>query len=89
MLAEEPRQLIPRYDVHAVIEIDMPCTGDEEQLLRLGSTLVGIFAEFPGMRLVACDEEQGARRDRLDIHERVEIHELDIAGQRWPCCAFR
>ncbi|MNU07865.1 hypothetical protein D3C72_2536530 [compost metagenome] len=60
----------------------MARTGDDVQLLRLGSALEGVFAELLGMRLVTRDEEQGARRNRLDVIERVEVHELDVAGQR-------
>ena len=33
------------------------------------------------MRLVARDEQHRTRRDRLDVVEGVEIHELDVTGQ--------
>ena len=52
------------------------------QFLRLGRAPVGVLAELARVRLVARDEQHRTRRDRLDVIERVEVHELDVAGQR-------
>src|SRR3954447_24592209 len=81
VLSEEGRQLIERDKVHAVVEVDVPGVRDDEQFLRLGGELVGVFAELDGMGLLARDEEQRAGRNRLDVVERIEVHELDVAGQ--------
>ncbi len=61
----------------------MAGTGHVVQFLGLGSTLIGVFAEFTGVRLVAGDEQQRPGRDGLDVVERVEVHELHVAAQRW------
>src|SRR4051794_33115509 len=81
VVSEERRQLIERDDVHAVVEVDVPRVRDDEQLFRLGGELVGVLAELDGMGLLARDEEQRAGRNRLDVVERIEVHELDVAGQ--------
>ena len=44
MLIEERLELVPRDQVHAVIQIDVSGTRDNEQFLWLGRPLVGIFA---------------------------------------------
>lgn len=82
VLAEERVELVPRDQVHAIVEIDVTGAADPDQFLRLGRPLVGILAELARVRLIAGDEEHRTRRDRLDVVERVEIHELDVAGQR-------
>lgn len=41
---------------------------------------VGVFAEFSGVGLITGDEQQGTGRNGLDILERIEVHELHIAG---------
>src|SRR3954451_9055408 len=82
VLGEEGRQLIERDDVHAVVEVDVPRVRDDEQLLRLGGEPVGVLAELDGMGLLARDEQERAGRNRLDVVERIEVHELDVAGER-------
>src|SRR5215213_7868526 len=78
---EERLQLVEGDQLHPVVEIDVAGPRDDEQFLRFGGPLVGVFAELPGMCLVARDEEHGAGRDRLDVLERVEVQELDVARQ--------
>jgi hypothetical protein len=80
--AEKVGQLVERDQVHAVVEIDMAGVRHDLELLRLASALVGVLAEFLRVRLVTRDEEHRPRRDRLDIIERVEVHEPDGAAQR-------
>src|SRR3954466_5617741 len=79
---EELRQSVEGDEVHAVVKVDVPRVRDDEQLLRLGGELVGVLAELDGMCLLARDEHQRTRRNRLDVVERIEIHEFDIARQR-------
>jgi hypothetical protein len=80
MLAEEAVQLIELDQVHAVVQVDVCGAGHDVEVLRFGP-LVGILAELAGVGLVACDEQHRAWRDRLDVTERVEVRELDVAGQ--------
>ena len=54
MLIEERLELVPRDQVHAVIQIDVSGARDNEQFLWLGRPLVGIFAELPGVSNVTC-----------------------------------
>src|SRR5215207_335605 len=81
MLTEEALQLVERDQVHTIIQIYVPSVRHDVELLRLGGELVGILAELAGMSLVTRNEQHGTRRDRLDVVERVEVHELDVAGQ--------
>ena len=64
----------------------MPCHTDPHARLRgrytVPSVPVRVFAELDGVRLFARDEQHGARGNRLDVRERVEVHELDVAGER-------
>ena len=62
-----------------VIQIHMPGSGDDIQFLRFRREPVRVFAELDGVRLFARDEQHGARGNRLDVRERVEVHELDVA----------
>ncbi len=48
---------------------------NDVQLLRLGSPLIGVFAELAGVCLITCDEKHRAWRDRLDVIERVLVVE--------------
>ena len=66
----------------------MAGAGNDEKLLRFGCQLVGVFAELPGMCAFTRDEKHRTRRNRLDVIERVEIHELDVAGKRRVRCKF-
>src|SRR5919205_2216302 len=56
---EESLQLVEGDQLHPVVEIDVPGPRDDDKLLRLGGPPVGVFAELPGVRLVARDEEHG------------------------------
>src|SRR5215212_8903587 len=85
---EESLQLVEGDQLHPVVEIDVAGPRDDEQFLRLGGSLVGVFAELPGMGRLPSDEEHGAGRDRLDVLERVKIHEPDVAGKSWVRCKF-
>ena len=55
--------------------------GDHDQLLGFSGELVSLLAELAGVSLIAGDEQHGARGDRLDVFERVEVHESDVAAQ--------
>ena len=46
-----------RNHVDPIVQIHMPSGWDNIEFLRLGRQLVGIFAEFDGMRLFAGDEQ--------------------------------
>src|SRR4051794_38135126 len=81
VVTEEGRDLVEGDQVHPVVEIDMARTRNQQQFLGLGGTLVRVLAELPGMRLVARDEQHRARGDRLNVIERVEVHELHVARE--------
>src|SRR5215208_50941 len=83
MLTEERLELVERDQAHSIVEIDVPSTGYADDLFGLGGTLVRVLAELVRVSLIARDEEHRARRDRFDVIERVEVHEFDVAGQRW------
>src|SRR4051794_23191524 len=82
IVLEERSQLVEWDQVHPVIEIDMSGARDDQEFLGLTGKPVGLFAELPAMRNLPRDEQHRARRDRLDVVERVEVHELDVARQR-------
>lgn len=58
----------------------MAGTGNPEHLLWLDGPGIRILAELAGVGLVAGDEEQWTRGNRVDIVEGVEVHELEAAG---------
>ena len=82
MLVEERVQLVPGDELDPVIQVDVPGTWHDQQFLGLGRPPVGVFTELARVRLLARDEQHGARRYRLDVVKRVKVHELDVAGQR-------
>lgn len=89
MLIEKGLKLVPRDKVHPVVQINMSGVRNDVEFLWLGCALVGVFAKLPGMRIVTRDEQHGTRRDRLNVIERVKVHEFDIAGKRRVRCKFR
>ena len=89
MPVKESFELVPRDQVHAVIQINMARARHEDQLLRLRRALIRVLAELAGVRLIARDEQQRTRRDRLDVVERVKVREFDVAGKRRVRCQFR
>lgn len=60
----------------------MPGSGDDIQFLRFRREPVRVFAELDGVRLFAAMNSMGRGGNRLDVRERVEVHELDVAGER-------
>ena len=66
----------------------MAGTRNNEEFLRLCGQLVGFFAKLDGMRVFSGDEQHRARRNRLDVIERIEIHKLGVAGQCRVRCKF-
>ena len=80
---------VERNEIHSVIEIHVAGAGNKDKFLWLGRPLVGIFAEFPGVSMVAADEEHRIEEKLSRFIERVEVHELDVAGQRRLCGELR
>lgn len=78
---EKLRELVERNEFNPIIKVNMTGTRNPHQLLRLGSTLVGILAELTRVRLIAGNEQQRPRRDGLNVIEGVEVHELGVAGE--------
>jgi hypothetical protein len=55
---------------------------NNEKFFGLTGKPVGILTELSGMRVFTRDEKHRTRGNRLNVIERVEIHELNVAGQR-------
>src|SRR5215207_7168244 len=60
---EEGLQLVEGDQLHPVVEVDVAGSRNNNQLLRFGGPLVGVFTELPGMSRLPSDEEHGAGRD--------------------------
>ena len=60
----------------------MSRTLDVKQFFRFCGPLVGVLTEFFGMRLIAGNEQHGARGNGFDVIERIEVHEFHVAAQR-------
>src|ERR1051326_2402865 len=82
MLAEKGRKLLERDELHPVVEIHMTGAGDDEEFLWLTGKAVSLFAELSRVGELTCDEKHWTRRDRLDVLEWVEVHELHVAAER-------
>lgn len=59
----------------------MPGARYQQQLLGFAGEAVGFVAELAGVGVLAGDEQHRPRCDGLDVVERIEVHELDVAGQ--------
>src|SRR4051794_39875236 len=73
MPGEKRGELVPWDEVHAIVKIDVTGTRHYVEFLRFCSELVRVFAEFPRVRRVARDEEDGTRREGLDVGERIRV----------------
>jgi hypothetical protein len=61
MLIEELLKLAPWNEVHAIMEVDMSRTRNDEEFLGVRGKIYGVLAENPRMRLVARNEQDRAR----------------------------
>src|SRR5690606_38407394 len=50
-------------------------------LFWLASQAISLFTELARVSIFPGDEQHWARRYGLDIVERIEVHELSVAGQ--------
>src|SRR5438477_11248576 len=82
MLGEKGRELVKRDQLHPVVEVNVARVGNDDELLWLIGKLVSLFAELSGMSIFTGDEEHGTRRNRLNIAERIKIHELHVTAKR-------
>lgn len=80
MQIEEGLKLVPRYEVHAVVEIDVSCARNDDEFLRLRRELVSVLAEHTGMRLVTRDEQHRTGRDLVQMLIGPEQRHLRVAG---------
>jgi hypothetical protein len=88
IFAEKGREFVKGDVVQSVVQIHMTGAGNDVEFFGLGGQFVGVFAEFSGMSFFTRDEKHGTRRDRLDVIERVKIHEFDVAGKRRVRCKY-
>jgi hypothetical protein len=61
-LGEERLELVERDQVGAVVEVDVACARYDDELLGAGGLLVDGVGDVPRVRVLARDDEQGARR---------------------------
>lgn len=67
----------------------MACIRNDIQRLRLPRKLVSVFAELFGMHLITSNKQYQMWRNRLDVVEQIEVHELtDRAQHRFGCQFF-
>src|SRR4030095_16441252 len=89
MLGEKGRELVERDKLHPVIEVNVSGVGNDDQFLWLTGKPVSLFTELSGMSGLTRDEKHGTRRNRLNVRERVKIHELDVTAERRVRGEFR
>ena len=81
VLCEEGRKLVERNKFHPVVKIYVAGVRNDDQFLWLTGKLVSLFTELSGMGGLTRDEKHRTRRNRLDVYERVKIHEFDVTAQ--------
>ena len=89
MLREKGRELVERDKLHPVVEVNVAGAGNDDQFLWLTGKPVSLFTELSGMSVLTRDEKHGTRRNRLNVRERVKIHELDVTAERRVRGEFR
>src|SRR5882724_1343117 len=89
MLGEKGRELVEGDKLHPVVEVNVTGVGDDEEFLWLTGKPVSLFTELSGVGGLTRDEKHGTRRNRLNVHERVEIHKLGITAERRMRGEFR
>src|SRR2546430_2811170 len=89
MFGEKGREFVERDKLRPVIEVNVSGVGNGDQFLWLTGKPVSLFTELSGMSSLARDEKHGTRRNRLNVSEGVEIHELDVTAERRVRGEFR
>ena len=89
MLGEKGRELVEQDKLHPVVEVNVAGVRNDDQFLWLTGELVSLFTELSGMGGLTRDEKQGTRRNRLNVRERIKIHELDVTAERRVRGEFR
>ena len=89
MFGEKGREFVERDKLRPVIEVNVSGVGNDDQFLWLTGKPVSLFTELSGMSSLARYEKHGTRRNRLNVSEGVEIHELDVTAERRVRGEFR
>src|SRR3990167_8799502 len=79
---EELGKFVERNQLHPVIQVDVPGVRDDVKLLGFACQSESLFTELTRVGVLASDKEHRAWGDGLDVRKWIEVHELDIAGQR-------
>lgn len=79
---EECCQLVEWNLVHTVVQVHMDGARNDHEFFGLRGRRIGGLAEVARMRLLAVDQEDGPRRDLLDVAEDRQIHEGHWRGLR-------
>lgn len=82
VLLEKAGQTVKGNKLYTIVEIDVASTRYPDQLLGLSSKPMGLLTEFARVGLVTGDEEEGSRRNSVDVVEGVKVEELDLARAR-------
>lgn len=82
IFSEKGREFIEWDEFHPVIKVNVTGAWNDDQFFGLTGQLVSLFAELPGIGNLTRNEERGARRNRLNVRERVKIHELHVTAER-------
>jgi len=89
MLREKGRELLEGDKLHPVVKVNVSSARNDEQFLWLTGKPVCLFTKLSGMSVLTRDEKHGTRRNRLNVRERVEVHELDVTAERRMRGEFR
>jgi hypothetical protein len=73
IVAEEQSQFIKGNEIDTIVKIHVTGTRNNEHFLWLSCQLLRLFTELSGMGIINSDEKHRARRNRLDLSERVKI----------------
>ena len=73
VLGEEALELVERNEISTVVEVDVPCPGDYDELLGFGSLLVHGVGEVARMRILSRDEQDRPRGDVLQVRKRSKL----------------
>src|SRR5438876_7604355 len=89
MFGEKGRELVEGDKLHPVVKVNVAGLGNDDQFLWLTGKPVSLFTELSGVRVLTRNEKHGTRRNRLNVRERVEVHELDVTAERRMRGEFR
>ncbi|KAF2621425.1 hypothetical protein BU25DRAFT_426460 [Macroventuria anomochaeta] len=79
----ERSETVEWNEIDPVVEINVTGAWHPQRFLWLTGTCICILARLAQMGLISGDKEQWTRRDSLNVFERIDVQEFDIAGYSW------